>query len=103
VADGGKSGRSDDYYIERMTQGFRLARQVVFVLGIVALYVPIHAVVPVAHELAGKDTDLTASFSISIVISLGSLAGVLTTWLKTRGQGAELQRLRGQVEVYEKQ
>jgi hypothetical protein len=84
-----------------MLQAFALAKIVALVLAIALLYVPIHATVPIAQELAGKDTKLTASFTVSILISIGSLAGVITTVWRGRERSAELERLRGKCEAYE--
>lgn len=89
--------------MQRMLQSYALARYALLIAGIALLYVPIHATVPIAQELAGKDTKVTASLTISAVISLGSLVGWLTTVWRSRGRGAELQRLRGKCEAYEKQ
>jgi hypothetical protein len=101
VAKQRRPKRSEDYYMQRMLQSFALAKMILFLIAIALLYIPIKATVPLAHELAGKDTKLVASFSITVVISLGSLAGVITTVLRSRGRKAELERLRGKCEGLE--
>lgn len=87
--------------MQRMLQSFMLAKMVLLLVGVALLYIPIKATVPLAHELAGKDTRLVASFSVTVAISLGSLAGVITTVLRSRGRKAELERLRGKCEGLE--
>lgn len=86
-----------------MENWFGLARMVLLVIAIAVLYVPIQGVIPIAEELSGKHTEVTASISASIFISLGSLAGVSLTVVRGRERGKELERLRAQVEVYERQ
>lgn len=101
AGESGSEGRSEDYYMQRMLQWFALAKVALFVVGIAVLYVPIQAAVPIAEELAGKNTELTASFSISIAISLSSIAGVTVTLVRGRERSRELERLRAKCEVYE--
>jgi hypothetical protein len=88
---------------ERVAQRYGLARMCVPVFWIVALYVPIRAAEPVAEVLAGKNTSLTVTFSVTIAISLVLGGTVIAQRMRIRAQGNELRRLRRRLEDKERQ
>jgi uncharacterized protein HemX len=75
------------------------------VLVLLACAPALWAVSRIAHELAGKNTSLniTVVLSVSFVISLGGVAGVVAMWRKQRGQRERLQAARERQERLEKE
>jgi hypothetical protein len=73
---------------------YRVLHRLVPVVWLVALWVPIHAVYPIAHVLAGKHTDVGVTISVSIVVSLALGSGYGALVRRHRLQSAEVIRLR---------
>ena len=81
--------------VARVGQRYALARQAIPpALWIVSLWVPLQAVQPIADTLAGQDTSLSVTFSVTIGISIALGAGMMALLGRSRGQRAELLRLR---------
>lgn len=82
-------------------QRFELAKRLIYVLYILAAYIPIKAVEPIARVLAGKDTNVTVTVTVSVAISLALGGGVAALMAKNRAQSKELVRLRARCERLE--
>lgn len=83
--------------LARIAGRYDLARRCVPALYIVAFYIPLRAVQPIADAMAGKDTNVSVSIGVSITISVVLSATVVTLLLKSRAQGRELTRLRQRI------
>ncbi|HET8814111.1 MAG TPA: LapA family protein [Solirubrobacterales bacterium] len=82
---------------------YALAKSFVPILYIAALYFPIKATQPIASDLAGKNTHLTLTISITLVFSLAIAAGFLAQLKKLREQAEELRRQRRRIANLEKE
>lgn len=82
---------------------YALAKSFVPIFYIAALYFPIQAAQPIASDLAGKDTNLNLTISITIVFSLAISAGFLAQLKKLREQAEELRRQRRRIANLEKE
>jgi hypothetical protein len=63
---------------------------------VLALWVPLQAVVEIAHALAGKHTTLTITVSVvvSLALTLSASAGIVALLRKNSAQRRELLRCR---------
>lgn len=69
-----------------------------WILLLAASWVPLQAIQPMIHEVAGKNTNVTISISISVVINI-LLSGTYFVQRRTvKRQQKELTRLRGRLE-----
>jgi hypothetical protein len=93
---------TDDLVVQRSLKRWEVARMLVPVVWIVSLWFPIKAATPIAEALAGEDTNVTVTFSLTIVFTLAFGAGVLSLWLKNRSQANEIRRLRQRCNDLEK-
>lgn len=73
---------------------YEVAKSLVYVLYIAALWIPLQAVRPIAEAFAGKDTSVTLTITITIGLSVAFGAGMLAILVRTREQRRELRRLR---------
>jgi hypothetical protein len=71
-----------------------LFKRFVPAVWVLAAWVPLQAVYPIARVLAGKHTDVAITFSVSIAISLALGGGYVALVRKLKAQGQELIRLR---------
>lgn len=90
------SGEDESVHVElqRIGRRYDLAKSVVPVAWIAALWIPIRGALPIARVLAGKHTDLTLTVSISIAFTFALGAGVLALLRNAKAQGDELKRVR---------
>jgi hypothetical protein len=81
-------GRNDDW--------FGLLAKLVWVLYILAAWVPLQAVVQIADKLSGKTTtvSITVTVTVTIALALGEAAGLVAAYGRIRHQRRELLRLR---------
>jgi hypothetical protein len=96
---GGEEPSDNEVRLKR----YALAKSFVPILYIAALYFPIRAMQPIASDLAGRDTHLTLTISITLVFSLAIGAGFLAQWKKLREQADELRRQRRRIANLEKE
>jgi hypothetical protein len=89
--------------IERVARRYDLAKSLVPVAWIAALWIPIQAAVPIARALAGKHTDLTVTISISIAFTVALGAGVASLLRKNKEQRDELRRQRRRITTLEQE
>jgi hypothetical protein len=82
---------------------YALAKSFVPIFYIAAFYLPLRAVQPIAADLAGKETHLTLTISITLVFSLAISAGFLAQLKKLREQAEELRRQRRRIVSLEKE
>lgn len=82
---------------------YALAKSFVPIFYIAALYFPIKATQPIASDLAGKDTHLTLTISITLAFSLSIGGGFLAQLKKLREQAEELRRQRRRIVNLEKE
>jgi hypothetical protein len=73
---------------------YRLLHRLVPVVWIAALWIPLNALYPIAHVLAGKHTNVGITISVSVAISLALGSGYMALMKRHRAQSAELIRLR---------
>jgi uncharacterized membrane protein (DUF106 family) len=95
--------RSERFQMQRMVKRYELLQwSVPPLIWIASLWIPLQAVLPIAHELAGKNTALTFSFTFSVVVSIAATGAMLGLIFKYRGRKGEIQRLREIIEEFEK-
>ncbi len=78
----------------RIAARYELFQRFVPAVWIMAAWIPLQAVYPIAKVLAGKHTDVAVTFSVSIAISLALGGGYIALVRRARAQGRELVRLR---------
>jgi hypothetical protein len=76
---------------------YDLYKRLVPVLYIAASAIPIWAMVPIAQAFAGRQTNLTLTFTAAITVSVVLGGGNVLQWWRGRQQGKELRRLREQI------
>jgi hypothetical protein len=81
----------------RTAQRYELAKFVLIPISIASCWIPLQAVIPIAHALAGKHTSFVFSFSVSIILTLSMGGGVLRLLSKQRAQRREIVRLRNRL------
>jgi hypothetical protein len=90
----GNESEPTEVAVQRIMARYELFKRFVPAVWILAAWVPLQAVYPIAQVLAGKQTNVTVTVSISVVITL-TLAGAYGALVrKARTQGQELVRLR---------
>jgi hypothetical protein len=97
LADGPAREATDEptaLEVRRVERRYDLARSIVPVAWIASLWIPLQGAIPIAEALAGQDTNVTLTVSISIVFSLAVSAGFLALLRRTKEQRDELRRLR---------
>lgn len=70
-------------------------------LWVIAAWVPIQAITPIARALAGRHTSVSVVFSLSITFSIVIGGSLLVQRKKIRAQAAELIRLRARCDQLE--
>jgi hypothetical protein len=93
--------------VRRAMARYDVLKRLVPVVWIVAAWVPLQAIYPIADVLAGKHTNVALTFSVSIAISLALGSGYVALIRRARAQASELLRLRercarleGELEVH---
>jgi hypothetical protein len=69
---------------------------------VVLTYIPLQAVQPMIDDLAGKDTNVTMSVSLSIAINVVLAGTFFVQKARMKRQQRELIRLRGRLEEIDK-
>jgi hypothetical protein len=80
--------------ILRVQRRYDLLTRLAPAVWIASLWIPLQAVQPIADALAGKDTNVAVTVSVSIVVTLSVSAGLIALMRRTREQRKELERLR---------
>lgn len=73
---------------------YDLLSKLVTALWIVALWFPFKAIQPIADSLAGEDTNLGITISISLAFAGASWIGTAVTLYRSKKQRHEIERLR---------
>jgi hypothetical protein len=94
MAAGGVRNGDDSVGVEKWDQRYELAKSVIPIFWILSLWVPLRGALPIAETLAGKDTNVAVTVSISIAFTVALGAGVLALLQRSKAQRAELVRLR---------
>ena len=93
--------------LRRSLARYQLVRPTIYalttVLSIVAMWVPLRAIQPIVDALAGRETNVTLTVSITVAFTLILGGSAIAMWVKLQRQKAELIRLRARVEMYEEQ
>jgi hypothetical protein len=94
-------GQNSELERVKIAARFDLYKRLVWVLYILAVYVPLRAVEPIADTLSGQDTHVTVAIGINITISIVLGGAALVLLLKTRRQREEIERLRRRTDQLE--
>jgi hypothetical protein len=70
-------------------------------LCIIASWVPLQAIQPLADTLAGKRTSVSVAIGLTASFSLAIVGGGVAMWVKLRRQRDEIIRLRTRLQVLE--
>ena len=87
----------------RIASRFQLWKRALWIPTILALYVPLRALQPVAEALAGKDTNVGLAYTVNISISIVLGGTALMLLIKNRAQTNELKRQRERITELEAQ
>ncbi|HEY8082850.1 MAG TPA: hypothetical protein VIE64_04750 [Solirubrobacterales bacterium] len=99
---GSKKKASQELEMARMIRRYDLAKWTLPpLIWIASTWVPLKASLPIAKALAGEDTSLTVTFSITIVVSLVASGAVVAMTIRAAKARAEIKRLRGLIEELE--
>jgi len=82
---------------------YELYKWLVPVVWIASLWIPLQAILPIARALAGRQTNVSVTLTLSIVVSLAFGAGMLAMFIRSRAQRRELRRLRSRITELEKE
>jgi len=96
VADGEASN-------EIALQRYELLKRLVPILWIATLWLPVHALQPIARSLAGEDTNVTITFTVTLGITLALGAGAMALLRRSSEQRGEIIRLRRRCANLEKE
>ena len=77
--------------IARIKARYDHAKNGVWLLAVPLAWVPIRGAAPIADALAGKDTNVGLTLSISIVFSLALGGGAAALWRRTRRAERDLR------------
>jgi len=99
----GGNGLPEPTQADLQLKRYELAKSVVPVFWIAALWIPLRGALPIARTLAGKHTNVTLTVTISIAFSVALSAGVLALLRRSKEQRDELRRLRRRCATLEKE
>jgi hypothetical protein len=94
--EGNDDGEEDavEHTLRRSMARYDMLERFAPALWIVALWIPLRAIYPIARVLAGRHTVVAVSISVSVALTLALGGGYVALVRRAKAQNLELGRMR---------